>query len=88
MPCLLAILVLLFPRIAILVLYFFTTFFNGLYDSVLLPFLGFLFMPLTLVAYSWLTKTGRPVDALYLVVMVVAVVVDLGLVEGGRRSRR
>ncbi|MBC7925429.1 MAG: hypothetical protein H7039_07210 [Bryobacteraceae bacterium] len=88
MPCLLALLVLLFPRLAILVLYFFTSFFNGVFDTVIVPFLGFLFMPLTLVAYSWLTKTSRPVDALYLVVMLVAIVVDLGLVENGRRSRK
>lgn len=88
MPCLLAVLVFLFPRLAILVLYFFTTFFNGIFNTVLVPFLGFLFMPLTLVAYSWLTKIGQPVDAFYLVLILVAVIVDLGLVEGGRRSRR
>ena len=88
MPCLLAVLVFLFPRIAIVLLYLFTTFFQGIFNTVLIPFLGFLFMPLTLLAYSWLTKTGEPVDALYLVLMIVAVVVDLGLFEGGRRSRR
>lgn len=88
MPCLLAVLVLLFPRIAILLLYLFTNFFQGIYDTVLVPFLGFLLMPLTLVAYTWLTRSGQPVDAFFLVVMLVAIVVDLGLVEGGRRSRR
>lgn len=89
MPCLLAALVLLFPRIAILILYFFTNFFTGLFSgSVLIPFLGFLFMPVTLVAYSWLTQRGQPADALYLVVMIVAVAIDFGLLEGGRRTRR
>lgn len=87
MPCLLAVLVLLFPRIAIALLYLFTSFFQGVFQTVLIPFLGFLLMPLTLLAYTWLTKTGQPVNALYLVIMIVAVVVDLGLVEGGRRSR-
>jgi len=88
MPCLLAVLVVAFPRIAILLLYFLTTFFNGVYETLLVPVLGFIFMPVTLIAYTWLTKSGNPVDAFYLIVMIVAVVVDLGLFEGGRRSRR
>jgi hypothetical protein len=88
MPCVLAVLVLLFPRVAILLLYFFTNFFRGVFDSILIPLLGFIFMPLTLVAYTWLTNIRQPVDAMYLVVMFIAVIVDLGLVGGARRSRR
>jgi hypothetical protein len=87
MPCLLAILVLAFPRIAIILLYLLTNFFRGVYDTILIPVLGFIFMPLTLVAYTWLTKSGQPVDAFYLVVMLVAVVVDLGFVGGSHRLR-
>lgn len=83
-----AILVFSFPRFAILVLYFFTSFFNGVHQTVIVPFLGFLLMPLTLVAYTWLTKNGQPVDAMYIVVMILAIALDLGLFEGGRRSRR
>jgi hypothetical protein len=87
MPCLLAILVLAFPRIAIVLLYLLTNFFRGVYDTILIPVLGFIFMPLTLVAYTWLTKSGYPVDAFYLVVMFVAVVLDLGFVGGSHRLR-
>ena len=87
MPCLLVILTLLFPRIAILLLYFFTNFFNGVFNTILVPLLGFLFLPLTLLAYTWLTNMRQPVDAMYLVVMFVAVIVDLGIVETGRRRR-
>jgi len=88
MPCLLALLVVAFPRIAIVLLYFFTSFFQGVYDTILVPLLGFIFMPLTLVAYTWLTKTGQPMDAFYLVVMFVAVILDLGFIGGGERIRR
>jgi hypothetical protein len=88
MPCLLAILVLAFPRIAIVLLYFLTNFFKGVYDTVLIPVLGFIFMPLTLVAYTWLTKSGQPMDAFYLVVMFVAIIIDLGFIGGGDRIRR
>jgi hypothetical protein len=88
MPCLLAVLIVLFPRIAIVLLYLFTEFFRGVYDSVLIPLLGFIFLPLTLVAYTWLTKSAAAVDAFYLVVMLIAVVIDLGLIGGGEKVRR
>jgi hypothetical protein len=88
MPCLALILVLAFPRLAIVLLYFFTNFFRGVYDGILIPLLGFLFMPLTLVAYTWLTKTHQIFDAFYFVVIAVAVILDLGLVGGGHYSRR
>lgn len=88
MPCLLVILTLAFPRIAILLLYFFTNFFNGVFNTALVPALGFLFMPVTLLGYSWLTNIAQPVDAFYLVVMFVAVLIDLGSFESGRRSKR
>jgi hypothetical protein len=55
---------------------------------VLIPLLGFLFLPLTLLAYAWLTKANMPVDAIYLVVIFIAVLLDLGLVGGAHRSRR
>jgi hypothetical protein len=88
MPCLIGVLVLLFPRIAILLLYFFSRFFNGVYDTILIPLLGFIFMPLTLLAYTWLTNIRQPMDAMFFVVMFIAVIVDLGLVGGAHRSRR
>ena len=88
MPCLFAVLVLLFPRIAILLLYFFTSFFAGVFSSVLIPLLGFIFLPVTLIAYAYLTKSGQAVDAFYLVLLFVAVLFDLGFIGGGAWSRR
>ena len=88
MPCFLAILIVAFPRIAIVLLYLFTAFFNGVFDSVLLPLLGFFFLPFTLIAYTFLANMHQPHDALFLVVMLVAVIADLGLIGGGYRVRR
>lgn len=89
MPCILAVLALLFPRVVILLLYFFTNFFHGLFDTVLIPVLGFIFLPLTLLAYAWLRHSGQPVGSLlFLVVMSLAVVIDLGLLGGGKHWRR
>jgi hypothetical protein len=87
MPCLLGVLVVAFPRIAIVLLYLLTNFFRGVYDTILIPVLGFIFMPITLVAYTWLTKSGQAVDAFYLVIMFLAVILDLGFIGGGHRIR-
>lgn len=88
MPCLAALLIVAFPRLGIVLLYLFTTFFQGVYESVLIPLLGFIFLPLTLIAYTWLVKSHQPTDAFFLVVMAVAAIVDLGLVGGSHYSRR
>lgn len=88
MPCLAALLIVFFPRIGIILLYLFTEFFRGVYDTVVIPILGFIFLPLTLITYTWLVKTHQPTDAFFFVVMTVAVIVDLGLVGGTHYSRR
>jgi hypothetical protein len=87
MPCFLALLALLFPRIAIILLYLFTNFFRGVYDSLLLPLLGFIFLPFTLLAYTTLVNMHQPHDTTFLVVLFVAVIIDLGLVGGGHKLR-
>jgi hypothetical protein len=88
MPCLALLIVLAFPRLAILLLYFFSNFFQGVYDTLLIPLLGFLFLPLTLLAYTWMAKIHQPFDTFFFVVMALAVILDLGLVGGGYSRRR
>ena len=88
MPCLFAILILAFPRVAIVLLYLFTHFFSGLFDGIIIPLLGFLFLPLTLLAYALMASMHQPHDTVFLVVMFVAVILDLGLIGGGHRLRQ
>ena len=87
MPCFLAILIVAFPRVAIALLYLFTSFFTGVYNSVLMPLLGFLFLPFTLITYTFLANMHQPHDTVFLVVLFVAVIIDLGLLGGGHRVR-
>jgi hypothetical protein len=49
MPCLFALLALVTPRLAIALLWFFTDFFAGVFDTALWLILGFLFLPTTLL---------------------------------------
>ena len=88
MPCLLAILVLAFPRIAIVA---------AVLADRLLP--RSVRHDPDSVAWIYLhagdagglhvaDEIGQPVDAFYLVVMFVAVIMDLGFIGGGERIRR
>lgn len=88
MPCLLALLAVVFPRVAIILLWLFTNFFS-VYQSVIIPVLGFLFLPLTLIVYTYL-QLGHPraLTTQDLVFLLIAVVLDLGLIGGGSMGRR
>ena len=91
MPCLLVILLLAFPRIALVLLFFFSSYLERAYHGLILPLLGFVFLPLTTLAYAWMVNTGQPTEGINLLILVVAVVIDVGGLGGGeyhRRSRR
>ncbi|MDQ2840219.1 MAG: hypothetical protein M3Y72_04105 [Acidobacteriota bacterium] len=88
MPCLLALLAVAFPRVAIILLWLFTTFFNILHTNLIIPVLGFIFLPLTLIVYTFILRTyGGHLGTTQLVFLFIAVIVDLGLVGGGLRRR-
>ena len=91
MPCLLVILLLAFPRIALALLFFFSNYLERAYHGLILPLLGFVFLPLTTLAYAWMVNTRQPTEGINLLILVVAVVIDVGGLGGGeyhRRSRR
>jgi hypothetical protein len=49
---------------------------------------GFLFLPLTTLAYAWMANTGRPTTGTNLIILIIAVVIDLGSLGGGSYRRR
>jgi len=44
-------------------------------------------LPLTTLAYTWMINTHRPIEGVNLLILVIAVVVDLGGIGGGARQR-
>lgn len=89
MPCLLALFAVAFPRIAIVLLWLFTNFFTNVYHGILIPILGFIFLPLTLIVYTYLQKTqGGALTTTSLVFLFIAIILDLGLIGGGTYGRR
>lgn len=75
------------PRFAIILVVIFSDYIGRAYQTMLWPLLGFVFMPLTTLAYAWAIHSRGSVQGVYLIVVVVAVLIDLGLI-GGSASRR
>ncbi len=91
MPCLLLFVVLLFPRIALVLIWLFSTYLQRAYHGVLLlPLLGFLFLPLTTLVYAWELNSHMPTAGINLLWLLIAVIIDLGGLGGGahRQSQR
>lgn len=88
MPCLLGCLALSIPRVVLLVLWLFTDYVNRAFEKNLWFFLGFLFMPMTTLAYAWAKNTNGAIEGMYLVVVIVAVLLDLGVISFGRGRRK
>jgi len=88
MPCLLVILLLIFPRVALVCLFLFSHFLGRAYHGFILPLLGFFFLPLTTLTYAWMVNTGRPIVGGNLLILIIAVVIDAGGLGGGEYHRR
>ena len=89
MPCLIVCLALFMPRLALFLVWLFSKYLDTAYETFLWPLLGFIFMPLTTLAYAWAWHQGAgSVSGIGLVVVVLAVLVDLGLIGTGESSRR
>jgi hypothetical protein len=84
MPCLLAIGGLTLPRVVIAFLWLFTNYIQRAFDSFLWPLLGFIFLPTTTLAWAWASNTRGEIAGVHAVVVVVAVLLDLGFIGGGR----
>jgi hypothetical protein len=88
MPCLFFILILLFPRVCLVLMFLFTTYLQRAYHGILIPLLGFFFLPLTTIAYAWMVNNNVAIQGVYLVIIIVAVVIDVGGLGGGEFHRR
>ncbi len=88
MPCLVGCIALATPRFAIVLVVIFSDYIGRAYETFLWPFVGFLVMPLTTLAYAFAINSRGSVDGMHLVVVIVAVLADLGLVGGSARANR
>ncbi len=90
MPCLFLVFLLLFPRVVLALIWFFSTYLQrAFHGEMLLPILGFFFLPLTTLVYAWELNNHMATAGINLVYLLIAVIVDLGGLGGGasRKSR-
>ena len=89
MPCLLLLLVLAFPRVVMALLFLLSNYLQRAIDNLLVLILGFLFLPVTTLAYAWLVNSHRPLtDGTNVIVLILAVLIDVGGLGGGEWHRR
>lgn len=91
MPCLLLIVILAFPRVALVLMWLFSDYLGrAFHGGLLIPLLGFIFLPLTTIVYAWELNNGLPTEGINLLWLLLAVIIDLGGLGGGahRQSRR
>jgi hypothetical protein len=88
MPCFLLLAILLFPRVVLACMWFFTTYLQrAFHDGLLIPVLGFIFLPITTIVYAWELNSGMPTEGINLLWLLLAVIADLGGLGGGARRR-
>ena len=85
MPCLLSLIAIFFPRLIIVLLFLFTDYLE-VYDTVIWPVVGFIFLPFATLAYALAINGAGELDGIYLLIFVVAVLMDLGSWGGGSHS--
>ena len=88
MPCLLVLLLLAFPRVVLVVMFLTSTYLQRAYHGLILPVLGFIFLPLTTIVYAWLMNTHAPLEGINLLYLILAVINDVGGLGGGEAHRR
>jgi hypothetical protein len=88
MPCILLLVVLAFPRVVLVLMFLLSDYLTRAYHGLLLPLLGFFFLPLTTLAYAWEVNSHMAIQGVNLLLLIIAVVVDLGGLSGGEWHRR
>ena len=89
MGCVWIVLALLVPRVAIVLAFLFTRWLEAAFDTWVWPVLGLLFMPYTTLAYTAAAvSTGHRITGGWIVLIVIAVLVDVAHWGGGVHRRR
>jgi hypothetical protein len=84
MGCLVALIALISPRLALVLLWLFSDLLSRAFDSWIVPLLGFFVLPWTTLAYAGMWDAGsNKVDGFEWFIVALAFVVDLGSYVGG-----
>jgi hypothetical protein len=87
MCCVLVALAFVGPRFALFLLFLFSEYLTRAFDTFLIPFLGFLFLPWTTLAYAVAQNSFGGLHDLGLLLVILGVLADIGVFGGGARYR-
>lgn len=87
MPCILLLVVLAFPRVVLVLMFLLSNYLGRAYHNLLIPILGFIFLPLTTIVYAWEVNSHMPLTGVNLFLLIIAAVIDVGGLGGGYRRR-
>ena len=88
MACLLVIVIVAFPRVVLALMFLLTNYLERAYHGLLIPLLGFIFLPITTIVYAWVVNSHLPLDGVNLIILIIAVIIDVGGLGGGEWHRR
>jgi hypothetical protein len=88
MGCLIVLMALIGPRVALLFTWIFTDLVDRAFEGILLPLLGLIFLPWTAFLYVLVYNPVEGVSFLGWVIVVLGVLLDLGSYGAGARNRR
>jgi hypothetical protein len=89
MPCLLALIALLSPRLALFLLWIFSDVLSRAFSSWVIPLVGFFLLPWTTLAYAafWDWGPGHHVAGFEWFFVILGFLIDLSSYAGGRRAQ-
>lgn len=88
MPCLVALLALLSPRLALFAIFLFSDLLSRAFDSWFVPLLGFFLLPWTTLAYAVMWSSSDQVTGFEWFIVILAFVIDLGAYASRGRFKR
>jgi hypothetical protein len=88
MPCLLALIAVLSPRLAVVLLWLFTNYVDRAFSGWFLPLLGVIFLPWTTLLYVLVDVAPGPIHVAGWIVIGLGVVLDLNAWAHAASNRR
>jgi hypothetical protein len=88
MPCLLVLGIMMFPRVVLILMWLFSNILDRAYHGLVIPLLGFIFLPITTIVYAWLIYNHLPIAGINVFFLIVAVLLDAGSHGGGANYYR
>ncbi len=89
MPLILGCFALAMPRFVLIAVWLFSPLLEKNFTTILWPIAGLIFAPLTTLAYAYAhQQCGGTPTGMWLVLVIVAVLIDLGLLRTSHRGKK